>query len=496
MADFLALDLEHQQLCGLDAQVTRGTVRVRKCFQLAWPEDLSLTEQPRQVGEWLKAELARLGIGGRQTLVALAREDAVVRQLELPNAPDEELPDLVRFQAATKSTLPLDQLLLDFVPLPPRAGMDGREVLMTTISTQFAGRIRTLVEAAGLELASISITPFAMAELVARVERRRGDDPNDLSLIVARHAQRVEISMMLHQHLLFTHSAQLHEVDEQGNNRALLAEVSRAQYSLNQMLPDVAVARVWVLGSESENRALCVALRERLDRDVATLDPLSDVGAEVDTAADVPGNLALYAGPMGVLYAYQASSIPTVNFLNPRKPPVKVDRRKQRLALAAAGIMLIAAAGYGSLQMHLSDLDASIKSKRDEHRQLQAEVKKGQPDLKAAELIDDWSTHNVNWLDQLQQLNKTLPGTERIYLTAYRFDPASGDAIARIRGDAYARQRFDIQTLSQRLADENYRVQPQEDRLSRADSGYPRRFSLDLRLVPPAGDAPQSKDKQ
>ena len=46
--------------------------------------------------------------------------------------PDDELPDIVRMQAATKSPTPLDRLRLDFVPLPNRG--EGREVLLATIT--------------------------------------------------------------------------------------------------------------------------------------------------------------------------------------------------------------------------------------------------------------------------------------------------------------------------------------------------------------------------
>ena len=103
MPDLLAIDWEKRQLCGLDAEVTRGSVVVRRCFTLTWPEDLDPISQHQEAGQWLKDELARIGVTSKQVMVTLPTEDAVVRQLELPNAPDEELPDLVRFQAADKS---------------------------------------------------------------------------------------------------------------------------------------------------------------------------------------------------------------------------------------------------------------------------------------------------------------------------------------------------------------------------------------------------------
>jgi Tfp pilus assembly PilM family ATPase len=87
MSEFIALEWENTQVCGVEASVSRGKVRIDKCFQLKWPEGTNPADQPQQSGRWLKEELARLGIIAKPAIVSLPREEAVVRPLELPDAP-------------------------------------------------------------------------------------------------------------------------------------------------------------------------------------------------------------------------------------------------------------------------------------------------------------------------------------------------------------------------------------------------------------------------
>ena len=125
MPDFIALDWEHLQVCGLDAEVTAAGVRVHQAFTLTWPEGKSPDVDALAAGGWLHEQFQSLGLTAKSVLVTVPREDAVVRVLEVPDVPDAELPDVVRFQAAAKSTRPLDTQLLDYLPLPRREGAAG-----------------------------------------------------------------------------------------------------------------------------------------------------------------------------------------------------------------------------------------------------------------------------------------------------------------------------------------------------------------------------------
>ena len=491
MPEFIALDWETSELNGIHAEVSGSGVRVLQCFCLSWPTEIDAIAEPQAAGKWLQAELKRLGIHSRQLLVSLPRDDTVVRQLDLPDVPDEELPDLVRLQAETKSASSLDRLVLDFLPLPKSADAVSRQVLMVTIAREAIDRIRETVESAGLELVSIGINPASTAELVTRVERRRGGSTDETSLTVTRHGRRVEIELLRDRHLLFTHSTQLTGEDDLEDNRLALVEVRRSLGALSRIDSTVEVTRAWVIGTEAENQLLCRSLREQLTCDVGVIDPLTDECSSADSAK-FPESHAPFASPLGMLLATTEPMVEAVDFLSPRKPVIRSDRRKLKAGLVAAGVLCAIAVWYGGVRLRVNSLENEIEEKSEQFFRLEEEIKKGRPTLKSAGLIDDWEMRNIDWLSRMQQLNEALQGTDRIYLANYKFSPAAGALAARIEATGFARSRRDAEQLYQRLAERNYRVQPNEISRTSKDADYPYRFLLDLALTTAHADKPLS----
>ena len=81
--------------------------------------DLSEPAEER-LGPQLAAALADRGLKRSEVLLAIARGKAELRVLSLPQVPDEELPDLVRFQALRQFPSLGEDWPLDF--LTDRAG--------------------------------------------------------------------------------------------------------------------------------------------------------------------------------------------------------------------------------------------------------------------------------------------------------------------------------------------------------------------------------------
>lgn len=482
MSDFLAIDWEQQQLCGIAADAGADRVRVHNCFRLVWPDGIDPVADPAGGGRWLKEQFQSLGVSAKQCLVTLPREDVVVRHLELPQVPAEELPDLVRFQASTKSSLPLDQLRLDYLPLPARSGFTGNDVLMATVPIEVTKAIAELLQAAGMELAAVGISPIAATELVVRTEPRNVMSQDDASLVIARHGNRVEISVIRQQHLIFTHSARLMVEDEQKRNVAILAEISRALVALQKQLSVIRIVRAWVLGEPDENTSLLEALTARLQCDVQTIDPLSAPGVD-NRAPEAPGNRALYAGPVGMLLSQSSPLVPTIDYLHPRRPAVKRDRRKLKAGLMAAGVLLLLGLGYSARQMYLSDLDSDLAEIRDEDRSLGTLIKRGQPVVESAELVAEWERDRTSWLMPMNEVVTAMAGTERTYLTEWRFETTPGKHVGKIRGTGQARERADVDRLNQKLVDQKaYQVRPKPIMPSGHDQDYRFRFDLDVDL--------------
>jgi Tfp pilus assembly PilM family ATPase len=498
MPDLLALEWEHEHVCGVQAHVTGARVQVQRTFVIPRPSTTASSSGPLMI-DWLRPELARLGIGPCHVLVALPRDEAVVKRVDLPEVPDEELPVIVRFQAGAKSSVALDELSLDFIPLPKRSEVPGREVLMATVPKPTIDEVRMVCESAGLTFSMLGLTAAAVAEFVARSET--GGDSGGASLVVARHGSRVEISVLRNGHLVFSHSARLHGETGAQDAQPMIAEVSRALVALRGAVADVRIDRAWTVVSAGEHEQLAEALRRRLSCDVLPLDPFASVECDRSVTEGL-ADRSLFAGPIGLLLARCDPRVPGIDFLAPRQPAAKKDSRRQRLILAGAGAAVLVLLLGGYHWMHLSRLSDDIEALEADDLLLKEKLDKGAPVAKAEGLVALWQNAGDDWLDEFSELDGHMPSTDRVYLRSMIFEPkpiGSKESQSRIKIEGFARERDDALKLNSKFAaDDRYQGLPMIERERPAkdkeeDPFYGWTFTKELRLMKPKSGADSSK---
>ncbi len=489
MTEYLAIDLEPHRVCGVLADVSKDHIRITKSFAATVPDGV-LTSPP-ETGAWLRKVLTQAGISATRVMIVLPREEVVVRHLELPPAQDDELPTLVRFQAATKSTVPLDQVALDFLPLPQRPDVAGRDVLLVTVPQERIGRLYGAAVIAGLEVVSVGVSSVATAELVLAAEAASSKTPSELALVVARHGDRVELAVVGNGHLYFSHSTQTVANQPDRPSTAILAEISRSLVANSKRLPPGKFARVWLIGGAKEDVELGNALKERFGCEVARLDPFTANGVEVVGAVGNAEHSA-FAGPIGQLVANCREGSSSVDFLNPRRPVVKKDysNYKRGAAIAAAVLLLIGIFAVRSMKVAeakkaVADTNEAIKSQQQLNKQLT-------PKVAIVDRIEEWTNSSVNWLDQTQQLVETMDGTERKYLT--KLNGSTGNTKA-IRGTLMANVRVKDRVTAEGLSSDvmtrpNVEIEPKAVLTKGGDSDFPQQFELIVHLKKPEAEKP------
>lgn len=482
MPEILALDREPHRICGVLADVGTGSVRVRNTFAFDIPE---LLQDSPDLGTWLRDELRNARISAKQAVVCVPREDVVVRHLDLPPVPDDELPQIVRFQAAAKSTVSLDQLALDYLPLPAREGLPGREVLVSTVDQQRLRRLKSLGQDAGVEVQAVGVSSVCAAALVSAAEQQIAHQPGDVSIIICRHGDRVEISLAGERHLYSTHSTQVTPGESTQSTNAILAEISRSIVALQKRLSNMRVMRCWLIGSKGEDESVGDAVRQRFNCDVRELDPFS--GSGIDLACEAPTEArGAFAGPVGLLLARETAGADIVDFLSPRRPPEKVDYSKQKKigALALVALVLVGVFGFrhwqlGVLQDELDARNGTLAQKKQNNKQLE-------PKVADAGEVEEWYAKRVDWLHEANDLAETIDGTERLYLTSLNFGEGLRGERGAITGGGQARQRFDVEALNAELVSrENTEINAKPIASNGRDSTYPENFQLDVRLKEP-----------
>ncbi len=485
MPDVLAIHWDKRRLRVAEASIG-STVRVVQSFVVDIPD-------PPTAG-WLREALRRNGVVARQTIVCLPREDAILRQLELPDAPDDELPALVHFQASTRSTTPLDQLLLDYVPIPKRTGSLQRDVLLATVPRTSVDPVRAVLSDAGLELISLTLSSFALAELVLRAEHALGQPATHSRLVILADSNRLEVVLLGRNQPLVAHLVRP-PLDDQGRPivAKAAADISRVLVPAQPWLADSPIERIWVLGELDEWSELDQALRDRWNCPVERFN--SQIAQKIRDLelAKFGQSIAQFAPTLGLVLGRLQPQSPVFDLLHPRQPRPKLDPRKLQLAVGSAAALLVIAFVTFIYQWSMSSLDRRISLARATLQELTEKTTNGEPVRKAATLIEEWKTHDVDQLKHMAELDELMQGTARLYISDYNFGPASVEAIAKLHATGNARERIDWQQLEQRLVDtRRYHVKPVNLTQMSRDPDYPSRFELDAELVSPGKPAPKA----
>lgn len=478
MADYLVIEWDPLCLRGLDVQSSGGTIHVRHAFEMPQPSGHS---QPA-LKEWFAHYLAEKHITTKQVIVTLPRESVVVRRLELPDAPDDELPQMVRFQAAAKSSLSLDDLALDFIPLPRREGVPTRDVLLAMVPQSMVSAIREFIDEGQRELLAIRLSPVGAAELVAHLEDSKPIDPKSATLIVVRHGERVEISVVWMRQLIFSHAARLAGDTTEQQNAVILTEVSRGLMSFQNLNLGFKLTEGFLLGPDDDLPGLAEALKKRLPITVRTVNPFSVVKVTGDSLKLVSHQSA-YAGHIGSVWSQTQPLIEALDFLAPRKPVFKPDTTKERQKKLAIGGAIAAVCVLVIYAISLWQLDSGIALRGDELVKLDDALKRGKPLLDAAKTIDDWVREDANVLDEIQRFEQQLPSTERVYFTKLAFTAPTARQPAEIRAEGHAREEKDIRELREKLIipETGYKIAADEIK-SEGKEFYPKKLTEQIKI--------------
>ncbi|MCX7395417.1 MAG: pilus assembly protein PilM [Planctomycetales bacterium] len=481
MSELLAIHWERKQLQVICASTEAGLYGSQG-FTLAVPE--------RSEPGWLKEGLRRYGVTAKQAIVSLPREDLILRNLELPDAPEEEIPLLVSFQAASRSTTPLDQLLLDYLPLPRRIGSLQKEVLLASAPRPLVDAMRSALAEANIELISLTVSSFALTELVALEEAALQLPAGHRGLLIHRTQNRLEVVLMGDHQTLMAHVVRpQRNADGQPIAAKAAADVSRILVPAQPWLNHGKLDRIWLLGDDREWPGLDEALRRQWNCPVERLEP--------HAASRLIGDISKYPDfwqfghPLGLVLSHCNGKTPAFDLLHPHQTTPQRDPRKWQIAVGSAAALLIAALGTAILQMSLASLDAGIKKERSRDEEHSRILAAGKLSLESVKIIEDWSVRDVNQLTQIGDLYEFMQGTEQLYVSDYKFEAIIGDARAKLNAAGNARNRSDWEQLAQRVSDtKTYHIKPRELTQSNSDPDYPNRFQLEAELIVPS--QPQS----
>ncbi len=494
MADYLALDWDDQRLVGVAAHMASKSVQVRAVLDFKWAQSEIPSEQPAAAGKRLREELDRVSASNGPVMVSLPREEAIVRLLELPECSDDELPELVRFQAVTRSAVPLEKLLLDYLPLPALQAAPGRRVWMATINKQVADRVQTLLSAAGLQAEAIGLSSIGAAELIAHQTGASGAATDPAIVVVSCVDLRVEVTAFWQNRIVLMHAATLstHDTPEEQLSQ-ILAETARATVALSQAAPGVQIGSGWLIGARTSHSLLAEKLSERFGFKFQLLtDPASTPGVTNDAGSALLDSPLAWS-PLGLLLKHASQRIDSVDFLHPRRQHPKPDRRKLYMILGAAAAVLLVIGIWGAIQRKVWQLDDEIASVDAGNKRAQELLKKNASLMETAGSVDDWTQRDIDWLEQFRVIEQAKGGADKLYLTMFDANVGTRDKLATIVAAGRAKLPNEVDDFEDRLHTQGFRVTPKEISEDATDPLYPVKIDLNLDIIPKSAAAAEPK---
>lgn len=481
MARFLGLEWDNTEARVAVAASRGDRVVIEQAFRVALPAPSAGAEAAKtpegSVSDAIAAALSARRLARLDALVTVGRSSVELRQMSLPPAPDEELPDLVRFQAlrefgALEEDWPLDFLPLDEDPAQPRS------VLAVAVAGRMVDDIRQCCAAAGVKLVRLGLRPANAASLVLR---HAAESAAEVRLLVDLLPGEAELTVLVGRKLVFLRCARLSGDPLADAAPALVSEIRLTMAAAQNQLAGKKVAELVLLGGGPRHADLARTLGDQLATPAVLFDPFEAVALEGQLQRALPEHRGRFAALFGMLSDELAGQAHAFDFLHPRRRPAPPSRRNAYLvvgaAVGAAVLLGLLAGGY-----QRSHLRTEVQRLQAESRALDKKVAQAARLRKAADEIDQWLAEELVWLDELRWLSERFPSAEEAMLTQLKMSTGAGRGEMVL--DGLARNVDAVTKLDSGLHDARRRVAGKTKGEHESDTHYTVQFRSSLLVVP------------
>ena len=150
-----------------------GRPQVTTYGQAELPEDAVREGEilnPDAVTQVVKQLMKDTGVKGKEVLLGVANQRVVVRQVELPKLPEDELRQSLPYTVQEFIPMPVEDAELDFYVLDEVTGDSGNELLRVLLvaaqKDMISGHV-AVAKAAGLKPVGVDLNPFALLRALA-----------------------------------------------------------------------------------------------------------------------------------------------------------------------------------------------------------------------------------------------------------------------------------------------------------------------------------------
>ena len=169
----IGLDIGTSGVRAAELSFGKGQVTLEKFGQVALPygavRDGEVVDIDA-VAAAIKQLWAHTKFSSKKVVLGVANQKVIVRQVDLPWMPADELKKSLAYQVQDFVPMPVDQAVLDFHPLEELAGPNGGRVLrglLVAASRDMVNASLAAVQKAGLSPVMVDLTSFAVVRALA-----------------------------------------------------------------------------------------------------------------------------------------------------------------------------------------------------------------------------------------------------------------------------------------------------------------------------------------
>ena len=405
MSQLLALEWNDREARAAVASRHGDRIVIEQAFSI--PLRPPEAERPEQsVGRQIAEALAARSIGPLDVLVAVGRGSVELRQLQLPAAPDDELPGLVRFRAMLEFNELDEKWPLDFVTIDD-ADKSHQNVLAAAIAPASSGQIEAVCQQSGLRIQRVLLRSCEAAAILARA---RIAQPGQVQLLIELFSDQTDLTAVVDGRVLLPRTVRLSgDVSHSVAFQSLLTEIRLTMAAVQNQFGGRQIANITLCGRGETDAALARRIEEAIGTSTALLDPFAGLEAGPQLRDSSPEQPGRFAAVLGMLLTECEQAGHAIDFLHTRHAVVPADpRRKWGFVAAAVAVLVLAYLVYGRVAYWRLDSEVHLLDAQSAKAQRILDAA-GDRDLATADEIADWTDSEVVWLDRLRELSEDFP---------------------------------------------------------------------------------------
>ena len=449
----IAIDFFRRRLRAVEATITRGSIHVNRVISVEIPEEIPLTDD-ESVGRWIRDALLRRGMEVGRAVVAVNRDDAVVRRITLPTREVDELADMVAL--SMKRDLPIDaeHAEIDYIVLDHSDVTT--DVLACAIPTSVLERVDAVVAAAGITASRVSLRCFGTAALVNSLPATRGRS----ILAIDLGEDGFEFVVSRNGAIGFTRGVETRP-GSSGIDETIVTEVRRSWISHRLSERDDEEVTTGVLFGPLElTKRLEGWIGEATGLDIKTISehPRAKVTSEF------PGD----AWPLVGLLLRDAQRLQTIDFTDPRHAPDLAARRRQQILVGCGAILIAGLIGWTLGNLQISSTRGSNLELEGKARSALTEYYRNRRDMLRIDHLEAWDSVRPDWIEHIASFQTYAPDQSRVVVDGFtgtlltdsidysEDDGFQVEALVRLDIDGESLDRSTVDSLRSELVEEDH----------------------------------------